>query len=305
MITTVAGTGRKGHSGDGGPAVEAELDAPAGLAFGPDGNLYVADYDCNVVRRVAPDGTITTFAGIPDDDCAEPDPAVADDADALWAWYGGDGGPATEARFVGPHDVAVDPAGNVYIADSGGIQITENAAVDSHRIRRVGSDGLIVTIAGKAPSGYSGDGRQARRAKLKNHGASPSAPTEASTSPTPATSGSAASIRTASSRQLPATAKRRSPATVARQRKPGCGGQNMSPWMRRGTSSWPTTLNNRVRRIDRDGAITTFAGTGEPGYSGDGGPPTEAQLTPVSIAVAPDGTVYVADNSGRVRRITS
>jgi DNA-binding beta-propeller fold protein YncE len=65
------------------------------------------------------------------------------------------------------------------------------------------------------------------------------------------------------------------------------------------------TGNNRVRRIDRDGVITTFAGTGEEGYSGDGGPATKARLTPEAIAVAPDGTVYVADKSGRLRRITS
>ncbi len=305
VITTVAGTGRKGHSGDGGPAVEAELDEPAGLAIGPDGSFYVADYGCNVVRRVAPDATITTFAGIPDDDCAEPDPAVADDADALWAWYGGDGGPATEARLVGPHDVAVDPAGNVYIADSAGIQITENAAVDSHRIRRVGSDGLIVTIAGRGPSGYSGDGRQALRAKLL----SPSGLAIGPDGSIYIADTGNERIRRIDSNGVITTVAGNGEATFC-----GDGGPATEAGL-----WWPEHVavdaegnlfvadnwNKRVRRIDRDGVITTFAGTGEPGYSGDGGPPTEAQLTPVSIAVAPDGAVYVADNSGRVRRITS
>jgi sugar lactone lactonase YvrE len=304
-ITTVAGTGRKGHSGDGGTAVEAELDAPAGLAFGPDGSLYVADYDCNVVRRVAPDGTITTFAGFPDDDCAEPDPPFADDADALWARYGGDGGPATEAGLVGPHDVAVDPAGNVYIAEGLGIQITENVVVDSHRIRRVGSDGLIVTIAGTGQWGYSGDGRRALRAKLLT-------PSGVAIGPDGsiyiADTGNER-IRRIDSNGVITTVAGNGEATFS-----GDGGPATEAGL-----DWPEHVavdaegnlfvadnrNKRVRRIDRDGVITTFAGTGEAGYSGDGGPPTEARLTPVSIAVAPDGTVYVADNSGRVRRIAS
>jgi sugar lactone lactonase YvrE len=305
VITTVAGTGRKGHSGDGGPAVEAELDSPAGLAFGPDGSLYVADYDCNVVRRVAPDGTITTFAGIPDDDCAEPDPPFADDADALWAWYGGDGGPATEARLVGPHDVAVDPTGNVYIADRISIQIAENAVVDGHRIRRVGTDGGIATVAGVGKPGYSGDGRRALRAKLQT--------------PSGLAIGPDGSIYIADTgneriRRIDSNGAFTTVAGNGEATFSGDGGPATEAGL-----WWPEHVavdaegnlfvadnwNKRVRRIDRDGVITTFAGTGEAGYSGDGGPPTEARLTPVFIAVAPDGTVYVADNSGRVRRITS
>src|SRR5262249_27453640 len=100
IITTVAGNGQLGFSGDGGPATQAELFFPFGMAVGPDGNLYIADSGNNRIRRVGPDGIITTVAGngIPG--------------------FSGDGGPPTQAEIFAPDAVAAGPDGNLYIVDS-------------------------------------------------------------------------------------------------------------------------------------------------------------------------------------------
>ena len=100
-IRTLAGAGTDRFGGDGGPAVEAQLDSPAGVAVDSSGNVYVADTGNHRIRRIDPDGTITTFAGTGVEG------------------YGGDGGPAVDARLDSPVDVAVDASGNVYVADFG------------------------------------------------------------------------------------------------------------------------------------------------------------------------------------------
>ena len=137
VITTVAGTGVSGYSGDGGPAVSANLHYPAGVAVDSADNIYIADTENHRIRKVDADGSISTVAGS--------------------AGFGlsGDGGPATAAEFVFPADVAVDNAGNLYIAD------TEN-----HRIRRVDVRGYIATFAGTETHGFSGDGGPATLARL-------------------------------------------------------------------------------------------------------------------------------------------
>src|ERR1019366_6239156 len=137
-LTRVAGNGRPGNSGDGGPAAAAQLSFPMGLAADTAGNLFVADRDASVVRRIAANGIITTVAGsgVPG--------------------FAGDGGAATSAQINGPYGVAVGAGGDLYIAD------TLNG-----RIRRVGTDGVIDTVAGVGSTGiYSGDGGPARNADI-------------------------------------------------------------------------------------------------------------------------------------------
>jgi sugar lactone lactonase YvrE len=304
-ITTVAGTERKGYSGDGGPAVEAELHEPHGLALGPDGSLYIADLWCGVIRKVNVDGTIVTVAGMSSDEgWIEPDSRTAADPDALWAWYGGDGGPATEARFVGCHDVALDADGNLYIADSENIR-THGVSIESHRIRRVGTDGLVKTFAGVGASGFSGDGGPATQAKL-----------DGATGVAVGRDGSVY-IADHNNNRIRRVDTNGVITTVAGTGREGYSGDGAPAT--KAALNWPEKValdregnlfiadswNNRVRRVGRDGVITTFAGSGEEGTSGDGGPATEARLTPVAVDVGPDGAVYVADSSGRVRRITS
>jgi len=136
IITTVAGNGSQGYSGDTGPATGAMLNGPEGVAVDASGNLYISDTLNGVIREVTASGTISTFAGNGIDG------------------YSGDGGPAKAAEFGSPVGIAVDSAGNVYIADSGA------------RIRKVFASGFIETIAGSGVRGYTGDGSQATSATM-------------------------------------------------------------------------------------------------------------------------------------------
>lgn len=138
-IATMAGTGTPGGRGDGGPAREAQLDTPTGLALDAEGNLYVAERGGHRIRRIDPAGRISTVAG-------DGRPG-----------YGGDGGAAREARLDSPAGVAVDRDGNLYIADTG-----------NHRVRLVGRDGVIRTIAGDGTAGFAGDGGPAHLARLNS-----------------------------------------------------------------------------------------------------------------------------------------
>ncbi len=220
IITTVAGTSYAGYSGDGGLATEAQLNYPNGVTLAPDGSLYIADWYNHCIRRVGPGGIITTVAG------------------TGYAGYSGDDGSATEAQLYAPYGVAVSPDGSLYIADK-----------VNNRIRRVGPDGIITTVAGTGYYGYSGDGGLATEAGLRD------------------------------------------PCGLA-----------VAP---DGSLYIADFSSHNVRRVGPDGIITTVAGTGYPGYSGDGGLATEARLlVPYDIAVAPDGSLYIADSGNfRIRRV--
>jgi len=140
LIRTVAGTyGSKGYSGDGGPATDAQLHTPYGLALGADGSLFISDMRNNVVRRVSAKGRITTIAG------------------NGRRGYTGDGGPATAATLNKPTGITLDRAGDLYIADE-----------DNHVVRKVTRDGIITTFAGTGVGGRSGTGIPATASKLSN-----------------------------------------------------------------------------------------------------------------------------------------
>ncbi len=138
-ISTFAGSGSAGYSGDGGAATAAKIADPRGIAFDAAGNLYIAEASNHVIRKVSTTGIISTVAG------------------NHTGGYLGDGGAATAAKLDNPRDVAIDAAGNMYIADN-----------NNHCIRKVSASGTISTIAGVYPAlGFSGDGGPATSAQLK------------------------------------------------------------------------------------------------------------------------------------------
>jgi uncharacterized protein (TIGR03437 family) len=137
VITTLAGNGTAGFSGDGGPAIAAQLNHPYGIAVDLAGNVYVADLDNNCVRRVTPDGAIATIAGTGRKGTSP------------------DGGAATDAALLAPRNVALDAAGNLFISE-----------FEGHRVRKVSPDGRISTVAGTGVSGFGADGGAAVKTQL-------------------------------------------------------------------------------------------------------------------------------------------
>ncbi|MFE7296262.1 RICIN domain-containing protein [Streptomyces sp. NPDC057579] len=221
-ISTVAGTGIAGFSGDGGLATAARLNLPLGVAVDSTGVLYIAEYNNHRVRKITADGTISTVAG------------------NGTAGSKGDGGPAASAQLNRPFAVAVDGAGDFYIADA-----------HNHRVRKVVADGTISTVAGTGTAGFSGDDGPAASAQLN----------------------------------LPLGVVVDSA----------------------GTLYIADHANHRVRKVTADGTISTVAGTGTAGFSGDDGPAASAQLNkPLGLAVDCVDTLYVADyDNHRIRKITS
>ncbi|HVQ00198.1 MAG TPA: RHS repeat-associated core domain-containing protein [Candidatus Thermoplasmatota archaeon] len=289
IITTAAGT-EVGYSGDGGPAAQAKLSSPAGVAVGPDGSIYIADSGNNRIRRVGTDGIINTVAGIGVDPNGH-------------GGYSGDGGPATQAMFNFPYGVAAGPDGSIYIAD-----------LYNHRIRRVGPDGIINTVAGNGSQGYSGDGGPATQASLHNPmgvavGPDGSIYIADSGNNRIRRVGTDGIITTVAGVGITLNLGDGGPATQAGLSDPQGVAVGLDGSIYIADSVW-----HRIRRVGTDGIINTVAGTGvntfhsdDYGYSGDGGPAAQAQLHhPTGVAVGPDGSIYIADsNNNRIRRVSS
>jgi len=263
MLTRVAGNGRAGFSGDGGPAMTAQLSGPGGIAIDHAGNIFIADSGNERVRRISPSGVIATVAGggtaanvdgIPATTAqfidlaaiavdasgdifvsdlgysvvrkVSPSGIIATVAGNGTSGYSGDGGPAVHARLGDPYGLAVDGAGNLYIADS-----------ENNCVRKVSSNGTITTFAGTGFAGFSGDGGAAASAQLDY------------------------------------------PQGVALD---GSGNLLIAD-----------LDNYRVRKVSANGTITTVAGNGTYGLTGDGGLATNAELTGASLAVDSAGNILV------------
>ena len=222
-ITTVAGNGSTGFSGDGGAATNAKLYTPVGLFIDPTGNLYIADLNNNVIRKVNTSGIISTIAG-----------TVGSYA------YSGDGGAATAAEIGRPGAIALDASGNLYICDN------QNGV-----IRKVNTSGIISTFAGNGTPGFSGDGGAASAAQL-------------------------------------------------------AGPQDIK-FDAAGNLLIADAANNVVRKINTSGIISTIAGNHTAGFSGNGGAATAAKLYgPSGIAIDALGNIYISDqNNNEVRMVNS
>jgi outer membrane protein assembly factor BamB len=274
VITRAAGNGTPGYSGDGGPAISAQLNWPMDVAAVPGGGFLIADNFNHVVRVVSPAGVISTAAG------------------NGTAGYSGDGGPATSAQLYGPTSVSAFPGGGFLIADWA-----------NHVVRVVSPAGVISTAAGNGTAGYSGDGGPATSAQLN-------APIGVSALPGGgyliADTGNnavrmvspAGVISTVAGDGTAGNSGDGGPATSARLNQPGGvaavagGGFLISD-----------SQNNVVRMVSAAGVITRVAGNGAAGYSGDGGPATSAQLDdPPQVAVTLDGGFLIADVAHSVVR---
>jgi sugar lactone lactonase YvrE len=282
--------GRKGYAGDYGPAIEAWLDSPNGIVVGANGDLYFADSNNHTIRRIdARNSGIEPVAGNHD----------------LGGGFGGDNGPAIEAQLDTPDGVAIAPDGDVIVADS-----------HNDRIRRVDKQtGVIITIAGSGENGYDGDEKSAIAAALNTPSAVAAAPNgdiyiadtlnyrvrmiEARTG----------LIHTVAGDGTPGDADNvgdGGPATSAHLNMPS----DVAIERESGDIYIADMHHNRIRRVDaKTRTITTVAGTGTWGYSGDGGPAVEATLAgPAGVAVVAEGrgkvTVFIADYyNGHVRAV--
>jgi len=277
IITTSAGNGTLGYSGDGGQATNAMLNKPDGIALDASGNLYIADWGNCVIRKVTTSGIITTVAG-----------------NGVYA-FSGDGGSATNASFRNVQGVTVDLVGNIYISDEFSYRIRKvntagiistiagggssglgdgglatNAEIgsaaflatdmlgnlyitdDFNRIRKVDTSGIITTFAGNGTAGYSGDGGQATAAELN-------------------------------------------------------GSAGICVYGVTGDVFIGDNSNNCVRKVNSNGVISTFAGNGTAGYSGDGALAANAELNyPWGVALDYSGNMYIADeHNQRIRMVTN
>lgn len=273
-ISTVAGNGTGGYTGDGGAATSAELHLPSGSVLDKSGNLYIADTDNNVVRKVSTSGTITTIAG------------------NGTAGYSGDGGAATSAELNQPYGLAMDLSGNLYIADAG-----------NDRIRMV-SGGTITTVAGNGTAGYSGDGGAAASATLRvPTGVAVDASGDlfiADTYNNVIREVVGGTITTVAGNGTAGYSGDGGSATSAELHNPYGVAADVYT---QGTVYIADTNNNAIRQVTPQGIIKTIAGNGTAGYSGDGGPGTSAELNlPVSVFPNSSDTLYIADSNNAVVR---
>ncbi len=355
-ITTVAGSGSagatgRGFSGDGGQATSARLSRPAGVTVDAQGNIYIVDTGNGRIRRVAPDGVITTVAGSPcfcdpNDDftLCQPSSVAVDKAQNLYVadtgsnrirkftnagapsnfagalpqsgrfigGFRGDGGPAVVALLNRPIGVVLDEAGNLYFSDSNNL-----------RVRKIDTAGIITTIAGNGTN-VSDDGIPATATGVIHpqgvaidaagtvyvaEAGNPGITLPSSTYTTPAGNGgrvravsSAGAIRTIGGNGQPKFSGDNGSATSANLHAP-----NNLTVDANGNVYVADTQNQRIRKISPSGTITTVAGNGLLGYSGDGGSAVDARLNmPTDVAVDENGNLYIADSGNhRIRRVGS
>lgn len=289
-IRTIAGTGLKGFSGDGGPAAQAQLNNPFGLTRGPDGVLHFCNspsealYFCDVenhrVRRIAADGTISTVAGSGE------------------KGYAGDGGPATQAKLNEPYEVRFDAAGDLYFVER------LNATV-----RKVSLlTGLISTVAGNGTEGFSGDGGPATQAQMKQpHSIGFDRDGDLYICDISNNRIRKVSMKTGVISTFAGTGEKKATPDGAPIAGTPLNGPRAIDFDRNGDMWLALREGNAIYRIEmKAGTLHHVAGVGgKAGFTGNGGPALQAMLSgPKGISIAPDGDVYFADTeSHSIRKI--
>jgi len=279
IINTIIGSGAIGYSGDGGQARLAKLNSPGGAAIDRKGNIYITDTYNHVIRKVNRLGIISTIAG-----------------HGTISGYGGDGNAATTAYLNFPEMIAVDGIGNLFITDAG-----------NNRIRKIDTFGIITTIAGTGVASYSGDGAAATLATL-------SYPTGIAVD---TTSGIIyiGDANNNAARKIDAAGIITTFAGNGVSGYSGDGGLAKNALLNSPQGVTIDTAgsiyisdggNNAIRKVTVAGIISTYAGTGVAGFSGDGGPATLAKIfNPPGITVDVTGNLYIAEYyNSRVRKVS-
>jgi len=335
IILTVAGNGTTGYTGDGGLATSAEIDPFGGIAVDATGNIYIADGDNSVIRKVTvATGDITTVAGngtagdsgdgglAISAELNSPSGVAVDSVGNIYfcdiesirkvtvatgiittvagngtEGYTGDGGLATSAELSDPYSMAVDSVGNIYIAD------TLNQAIRKVTV----ATGIITTVAGNGTRGYTGDGGLATSAELSNpYGVTVDATgniyfSDYFNNRIRKVTASTGYISTVAGNGTAGYSGDGGPATSAKLESPEGIAVDAT-----GNIYFSDYLNNRIRKVTAStGYISTLAGNGTAGYSGDGGPATSAETDYSSgVAVDTSGNIYIADlGNARIREV--
>lgn len=276
-ITNAIGTGEAGYEADNVAASGAKLNFPMAIARASNGTLYIADTFNQRIRTVQADGQIRTVVG------------------TGLSGFSGDGAAATAALISSPYGVAVDSAGNIFFSDS-----------RNNMVRKVGTNGTITRLAGTGVKGYGGEGTNAVDAWMNL--------------PTAIVVDSAGVVYVSDTlnnrvRKITTDGKISGVAGTGQPNANGDGGPATEAALQgpeglafdsAGNLYIADTFNHRIRKVAPDGIITTVVGTGTPGFSGDGGPATQAQLNyPRSVYMDASGTLYIADTlNNRIRAVT-
>lgn len=270
-VRTFAGTGEKGYSGDGGPALKATLNNPFGITRGPDGLLYFCEFEGNLVRRIDAKGIISTVAG------------------TGAAGFGGDGGPALQAQLNKPHEIQFGPDGRLYISD-----------MSNHGIRALDlKSGILSTPIGTGKPGFSGDGGPGDKAQFRDPISQTFGPdgllyicdlgNQRVRTWDPKT-GIVQTVCGTGQKAPPTDSAPFSPATPL-------SGPRTIAFDAAGQLWLALRDANSLYRVDlKERVLHHVAGTGKSGFAGNGGPAREAQLAgPKGLAISASGRVYIAD----------
>lgn len=277
-VSTFAGTGKQGFSGDGGPATSAEIDNPFGVIRGPDGAIWFCEYTGQRIRRVAADGTISTIAG------------------TGAKGYTGDGGPALDATFNLPHEIRFDSKGDLYIVD-----------MTNHAVRKIDMQTkIITTVAGNGTQGYSGDDGPAVKAQLSQPHSIQFGPDghlyicDIKNHVIRRLDLSTGIITTVAGTGQPGPTPDGSPIKGT----PLKGPRSMD-FDAEGNLWLATREGNQVFKLDlKADKIHHIAGTGKKGLTGNGGPAKDCTLSgPKGLALDAEGNVWLADCESHTIRV--